>query len=107
MKYFLENFHRGKEDRKWIIHPDETTSQKKNKQQIDGRNERVRGRERKGESELSKSWIIGSASRLRARRARRHSLNLKRRCGVMKMWPLINIWGAKQVGWRPKKKTPR
>lgn len=48
-------------------------------------------------------WIIGSKSRLRAPRARRHSLNLKRHCGVMKMWPLINIWGAKQVGWRAKK----
>lgn len=85
------------------IHPDEKTSQKKNKQQIDGRNERQRKRLKE---KARGARVIGSESRLRALRARRHSLNLKRRCGVMKMWLLINIWGAKQVGGRTKK-TPR
>lgn len=47
MKYLLENFHRGKEDRKCIIHPDETTSQEKNKQQtMGGMNERERVKEK-------------------------------------------------------------
>lgn len=72
-----------------------------NKQQIDRTEWTREGEksERKRDGEGSKSWIIGSESRLRSPRARRHSLNLKRRCGIMKMWPLINIWGAKQVGW--------
>ena len=62
-------------------------------------NERGRTSQSRRDGEGSKSWIIGSEWRLRSPRARRHSLNLKRRCGIMKMWPLINIWGAKQVGW--------
>lgn len=45
----LQNFRRGEEGRKWIIHPDETTSQKEHKQQIDGRNDGEREKETEGE----------------------------------------------------------
>lgn len=46
------------------------------------------------------SRIIGSEPRRRSLLGRQHSLNLKHRRSVMKMWPLINIWVAavKQVG---------
>lgn len=50
------------------------------------------------------SRIIGGEPRRRAALGRQHSLNLKCRRSVMKMWPLINIRvaaaaaAAKQVG---------
>lgn len=73
-----------------------STSQ--NKRREPGETERRGGRW--GEME---SRIIGSEPRRRSALSRQHSLNLKRRCGVMKMWPLINIRvaavaAAKQVG---------
>lgn len=62
------------------------------------------------------SRIIGIEPRRRSALGRQHSLNLKRCCGVMKMWPLINIRvsvvaPAKQVGlvgtWRPAHKNSK
>lgn len=99
MKLFLENFQEGREDgtkgRSRRLTLGETSSQ----EIINSKQTKQSEPERRSDGEGSKSWIIGSESRLRSPLARRHSLNLKRRCGIMKMWPLINIWGAKQVGW--------